>query len=155
MFLRLPATPSASQGLPVSSRCSPDPIPSLTLHHFCLALSQGCCQYPALALGAALTCHCSACACTLGGAGVAPWSVEPSVCYFGLAGVESCLVHRSHWCFLERAVLTKAPLCSWDRPSMGLLEAGKSPTIPGACRPDVASPHRALAAQLLRHIYLF
>lgn len=49
MFLRLPATPSASQGLPVSSRCSPDPIPSLTLHHFSLALSQGCCQYLALA----------------------------------------------------------------------------------------------------------
>jgi len=43
-----------------SSRCRPDPIPSLALCHFSLALSQGCCPHRALAAGAALTCHCRA-----------------------------------------------------------------------------------------------
>lgn len=128
----------------VSSRHRPDPIPSLALHPFSLALSQGCCQHPALAPGEALTCHCHACACTPGG-----WRLPPG------AWKRLCAIFA--WLELDPASCAGAisvfqsVQCSVGHPSAAGIGQGWAHCRQRGVPPslgDMASPHRALAAHI-------
>lgn len=127
VLLRLPVRPEAREGLlvgPSSSPRRPNPIPSLALHHFSLALSQDCCPHweqrsPAIAEHVPVPRE---------GPGFALWSM--ALCCLCLAGAGS-----------------------WGWTGTGSPQAVQSPAIPRGSGADVALPQGALTAPCLCHVY--